>query len=177
MKKSSFKSKTYTSKEVLELVHTNLCDPIKVQRYKGDKYIMLFVDNYSRMMTIMFLKKKFDAFQMFKWYLARVEKETRKSLKCLRSNRGGKFTSREFEEFYNDRGIKRQTSTLRTPLQNGIAERRNRLVIDYARFLMMEKNVALRYWREAISTTVYTLNRAQIMKGVVPLPIDFCKSS
>ena len=115
MTKSSFKRKTYTSKEVLELVHTNLCGPIEVQSYKGDRYIMLFVDDYSRMMIVMFLKKKFDAFQMFKWYLARVEKETGKILKCLRSDRGGEFTSREFEVFCNDKGIKRQTSAPRTP--------------------------------------------------------------
>ena len=56
MTKSSFKSKTYTSKEILEIVHTDLCGPIEVQIYKGDKYIMLFVDDYSRMMTFMFLK-------------------------------------------------------------------------------------------------------------------------
>ena len=56
MKKSSFKSKTYTSKEILEIVHTDLYGPIEVQSYKGDKYIMLFVDDYSRMMTVMFLK-------------------------------------------------------------------------------------------------------------------------
>ena len=115
MTKSSFKRKTYTSNEVLELVHTDLCGPIEVQIYKGDKYIMLFVDDYSRMMTVMFLKQKSDAFQMFKWYLARVEKETGKRLKCLRSDRGGEFTSKEFEEFYNERGIKRQTLAPRTP--------------------------------------------------------------
>ena len=82
MTKSSFKSKTYTSKEILELVHTDLCGPIKVQSYKGDKYIMLLVHDYSRMMTVMFLKQKYDTFQMFKWYVARVEKEIGKSLKC-----------------------------------------------------------------------------------------------
>ena len=82
---------------------------------------------------------------MFKWYLARVEKETRKNLKCLRSDKGGEFTSREFEIFCNDKGIKRKTSTPKTPPQNGIAERWNRSVIDYARTLMMEKNVALKY--------------------------------
>ena len=106
---------------------------------------MLFVDDYSRMTIIIFLKYKSDAFQMFKWYLARVEKEKGKRLKCLRSYRGGEFMSREFEEFCNERGIKRQTSTPRTPPQNGIAERRNRLVIDYAITLMMKKNVALKY--------------------------------
>ena len=56
MAKSSFKSKAYSSKEILEIVHTDLCGPIEVQIYKGDKYIMLFVDDYSRMMTIIFLK-------------------------------------------------------------------------------------------------------------------------
>ena len=78
MTKSSFKSKAHTSKEILELVHTNLCGPMEVKSYKGDKYILLFVDDYSRMMIVMFLKQKYDAFQMFKWYLARVEKETGK---------------------------------------------------------------------------------------------------
>ena len=133
MTKSSFKSKTYTYKEVLEIVHTNLCGPIEVQSYKGDKYIMLFVDDYSRMIIVMFLKKKYDAFQIFHWYLARVEKETTKSLKLLRLDKGGEFTSREFEMFYNDKGIKRQTSTPRTPPQNGIVERRNRSIMDCAR--------------------------------------------
>ena len=119
---------------------------------------MLFVDDYSRMITVMFLKQKSNAFQMFKWYLARVEKELGKSLKCLKLDRGGEFTSREFEVFYNDKGIKRQTSAPMTPPQNGIVERINRSVIDYARTLMMEKNVALKYWREVLITTVYTLN-------------------
>ena len=82
---------------------------------------------------------------MFKWYLAMVEKETGKSLKCLKLDRGGEFTSREFEVFYNDKGIKRQTSAPRTPPQNGIAERRNKSMIDYVQTLMMEKNVAIKY--------------------------------
>ena len=125
MTRSSFKRKTYTFKEILEIVHTDLCGPIDVQSYKGDKYIMFFIDYYSRMMAIMFIKKKSNAFQMFKWYLARVEKEVGKSPKCLRSNREGEFTSMKYEMFYNDRGIKRQTSAPRTPPKNGIAERRN----------------------------------------------------
>ena len=105
---------------------------------------MLFVDDYSRMMTVGFQKKKSNAFKMFKKYLARVEKGIGKSLKFLRSERGGEFTSKYFEVFCNDRGIKRKTSAPRTPPQNVIAERRNKSVIDCARTLMMEKNVALK---------------------------------
>ena len=56
MTRSSFKSKDYTSEEILEIVHTDLCGPIEVKSYKGDKYIMLFFDGYSKMMIVVFLK-------------------------------------------------------------------------------------------------------------------------
>ena len=82
---------------------------------------------------------------MYKWYLARVEKETGKSLKCLRSNQRGEISSNEFNNFCNDRGIKRKTSTPRTSPQNGIAKRRNKSIMDYASTLMMEKKVAKKY--------------------------------
>ena len=104
--------------------------------------------------------------------MAKIEKEIGKSLKCLRSDRGGEFTSKDFEVFCNDKGIKRQTSTPRTPLQNGIVERRNRSVIDCAKTLMMEKNVTLKYWREAVSTSIYSLNRVQINKGTNATPFE-----
>ena len=63
----------------------------------------------------MYLKQKLEAFEKFKWYLERVEKETRKRLKCLRSDRGGEFISNEFNNFYIERGIKRQVSTPSSP--------------------------------------------------------------
>ena len=99
---------------------------------------------------------------MFKQYLVRVEKETEKSLKCLRSDKGGEFISNQFEMFYNDKGIKRHTSTPKTPPQNGIVERRNRSVMDCART----------HWREVVSTTIYTLNRIQIKKGTNATPFE-----
>ena len=107
MGKTSFKSKNYQSEDILEIVHTNLCGPIGVESYSGEKFFILFVDDYSRMMTVMYLREKSEAFEKFKWYLARVEKETRKRLKCLRSNKGGEFISNEFNNFFIERGIKR----------------------------------------------------------------------
>ena len=53
------------------------------------------------------IKEKLEASKKFKWYLARVEKEIGKILKCLRSYRGGKFISNEFKNFFIERGIKR----------------------------------------------------------------------
>ena len=99
MTKSSFKSKNHTSSEILELVNTYLCGPITAQSYCGARYFIVFADYYSRMMIAMYLKEKFEAFKMFKWYLVRVEKEIGKDLKCLRSDRGGESTLNEFELF------------------------------------------------------------------------------
>ena len=107
MGKTSFKRKDYHSKDVLELVHTDLCGPIAIESYSGDKFFILFVEDYSRMITVMCLKEKLEAFQKFKWYLARVEKEDGEKLKCLRSDRGGEFILNEFNEFCIERGIKR----------------------------------------------------------------------
>ena len=137
--KTSFKRKNYQSKEVLEIVH------IGVESYSGKKIFILYVDDYSRMMTVMYLKEKLEAFEKFKWYLARVEKEIRKILKFLRSERGSEFISNEFNNFYIERGIKRQVSAPGTPAQNGIAERRNRSIIDCVRTLLIKKNVAIKY--------------------------------
>ena len=71
------------------------------------KNLFFFVDDYSRMMTVMYLKEKSKAFEKFKWYLAREKKEIRKKLKCLRLDRGGEFISNEFNEFYIKIGIMR----------------------------------------------------------------------
>ena len=115
MNRSSFSSKPHSSNDILNLVQTDLYGPMKVESYYGDRYIILFIDDYSRMMTMMSLKIKSSTFQMFKWYKERVEKEINKKLKFLRSDRGGEIISNEFNMFYNDRGIKRQMSSLELP--------------------------------------------------------------
>ena len=56
--------------------------------------------------------------------------------------------------------------------QNGIAERRNRSIMDCARTIMMEKNVATKYWKEAINTTIHTLNKVQLKKGTNKTPYE-----
>ena len=99
MKNSNFKRKTYTTSDILELIYTNPCGPIGIQSYCRDQFLILFKDDYSIMMTMIFLKDKSDVYYLFKWYLYRVEKQKRKSLKCLRSDRGGELISNEFNNF------------------------------------------------------------------------------
>jgi transposase InsO family protein len=81
---------------------------------------MLLVDEYTRITVVFFLNKKLEAFESFKTYKEMVETETKLKIKLLGSDNGGEFTSKEFMEFYNKHGIKRQFSVARTPQQNGV---------------------------------------------------------
>ena len=90
----------------------------------------------------MFMKLKSYKFDMFKWYKARVEKETGKQLKCLRSDRGDEFMSVELTNFCDGHGIKRKVYAPRIPHQNEISKRRNRSIFYCARTLLIEKEVA-----------------------------------
>ena len=76
---------------------------------------MLLVDDYTIMIAVCFLKNKSEAFENFKIYKEIVENEMDSRIKCLRSNNGGEFTSKEFMDFCSKHGIKRQFFVARTP--------------------------------------------------------------
>ena len=157
-----FKSKEHHSKKPLELVHTDLCGPMRTQSTNGDKYFMLCIDDYTRMTWVLFLKHKHQALDRFKVFKAQVENQLEKRIKILRSDRGGEFTSEEFTKYCEHHGIQRQYSAPRTPQQNGVVERKNRTVQEMARTMLTESKMADKYWKEAIHTAVYIQNRCLI---------------
>jgi hypothetical protein len=71
--KTRFKSKEYSTTRPLEIVHTYLFGPTKTKGLKGEKYLMLLVDDYTRMTVVYFLKNKSEAFQNFNIYKEMVE--------------------------------------------------------------------------------------------------------
>jgi transposase InsO family protein len=109
-------------------VHTDLVGTTRKKGLKGEKYFMLLVDDYTRMNAFFFLKKKSKSVENFKVYKEIVENEMESKIKCLRSNNGGEFNSKEFMDFCKKNGIKRQFSIARTPQQNGVVERKNMTV-------------------------------------------------
>ena len=81
---------------------------------------MIFVDDFTRMMWVAFLKENLEAFEKFKIFKNKVENESRVKIKSLRSDRGGEFTCREFNIYFEEHGTKRQLSSPHTPEKNGI---------------------------------------------------------
>jgi transposase InsO family protein len=93
------------------------------------------------MNAVCFLKNKSEALENFKIYKEMVENEMDSRIKCLRSNNGGEFTSKEFMDYCNNHGIKRQFSIVRTLQQNGVVETKNRTVQEMARTMIMDSKL------------------------------------
>jgi hypothetical protein len=113
--KNNFQGKSFLAREKLDLVHIDLCGPTKTRAYHGERYFILFIDDYSKMMWVTFLREKLEAFDKFKIFKAKLENESGTRIKCLRSNRGGEFTSDSFNNYCEVHIIHRKTSTPRTP--------------------------------------------------------------
>jgi transposase InsO family protein len=95
-------------------VHTDLVGPTSTKGLKGERYFMLLVDDYTRMIVVLFLKNKLESFEKFDIYKEIVENEMDSRIKCLILDNGGEFTSKEFMEYFNNHGIKRQFFIART---------------------------------------------------------------
>jgi hypothetical protein len=91
-----------------------------------------------------------------------VENEMDSRIKCLRSDNGGEFTSKEFMDYCNNHGIKRQFSVAGTPQQNGVVERKNRAVQEMARAMIMDSNLTDIFWTQTVHTTIHIQNRVML---------------
>ena len=103
-----FKTKEHSTTMPLELVHTDLCGPTQSKGLNGEEYFMLLVDAFIRMTWVCLLKIKLEAFECFKIFKELVENEAELRIKCLRSDNGGEFTSKEFNVYCEEHGIRRQ---------------------------------------------------------------------
>ena len=97
------------------------------------------------MCWVYFLRNKSNALVVFKKFKAFVELQTGHKLKKLRSDRGGEYTSREFEDFCAGTGIEKQLTVAYSPQQNGVAERKNRTIIEMSRSMLIEKGLPLSF--------------------------------
>ena len=136
MTKLPFKGKGHRAAETLELIHSDVCGPMSVTARGGFSYFITFIDDYSRYGYVYLMRYKSEAFEKFKDFKAEVEKQLSKSIKSLRSDRGGEYLSEEFQDYLRENGIVSQWTPPGTPQHNGVSERRNRTLLDMVRSMM-----------------------------------------
>ena len=134
----SFKSKKYiSSKKPLELIHMDLCGPMRIQSRSGKRYVMVIVDDFSRFTWVFFLVSKDETFDEFVAFAKKEQRRTGCPLVHLRSDHGTEFENSKFDEFCTEHGMDHNFSAPRTPQQNGVVERKNRSLEDMARTMLI----------------------------------------
>ena len=171
MTKSPFTEKGERATELLGLVHTDVCGPMSTSARGGYFYFITFTDDLSRYGYVYLMKHKSDSFEMFKRFRSEVEKQTGKSIKTLRSDRGGEYLSSEFLPYLGEIGIFSQWTPPGTPQHNGVSERRNRTLLDMIRSMMGFASLSISFWGYALESACYLLNRVT-SKPVIKTPYE-----
>ena len=156
----SFRSSLSRKSELLSLVHSDVCGPMEVESLGGNRYFLTFIDDSSRKVWVYFLRTKDQVLDYFKLFHAMVERESGKKLKCLRTDNGGEYTSREFNAYCGRHGIRHEKTVPRTPQHNGVAERMNRTIMERVRSMISMAKLPKPFWGEAVRTACYLINRS-----------------
>ncbi|GJR28314.1 putative ribonuclease H-like domain-containing protein [Tanacetum coccineum] len=163
--RASCKSKTENSISLpLHLLHMDLFGPTFVKSLMKKMYCLVVTDDYSRFTWVFFLATKDETSGILKSFITGIENLVDHKVKVIRCDNGTEFKNREMNQFCEMKGILRQFSVARTPQQNGVAERRNRTLIEAARTMLADSKLPTTFWAEAVNTACYVQNRVLVVK-------------
>ncbi|KAI3723657.1 hypothetical protein L2E82_35412 [Cichorium intybus] len=164
MTKAPFSGTNERAKDLLGIIHTDVCGPFKPMTRYGERYFITFTDDLSRYGYVYLIKHKHEAFEMFKTFQSEVENQLNKTIKVLRSDRGGEYLTTNFMDHLKTFGIVSQLTPPGTPQHNGVSERRNRTLLDMVRSMMSRSTLPLSFWGYALQTAARLLNMAPTKK-------------
>jgi transposase InsO family protein len=168
------------SVELLEIIHTDICGPFDNQYFGGEKYFITFIDDFSRYGYVYLLHEKSQLVDALEVYITEVERQLDRKVKIIRSDRGGEYYGKydetgqcpgPFAKILEKHGICAQYTMPGMPQHNGVAERRNRTLMDMVRSMLSNSNLPKSLWMYALKTVVYLLNRVP-SKSVPKTPFE-----
>ncbi|GKE48443.1 retrovirus-related pol polyprotein from transposon TNT 1-94 [Tanacetum coccineum] len=159
-----FKTKLNSSiRKCFHLLHMDLFGPVSPMSINHKKYTLVIVDEYSRYIWVHFLKKKSQAPEVIMSFIRMVENQNDVKVKQIRTDNRTEFRNHELESFYDEKEISQNFSSPCTPKQNGVAERKNRNLIEVVRKMLNGLVLSKHFWTEAVRIACYTLNRSIIL--------------
>jgi transposase InsO family protein len=155
------------------LVHSDIWGPSRVKSTLGYYYFVTFIDDYSRCTWLFLMKNRSDVFRIFQEFYAEIKNQFNTTIKILRTDNAREYMSSQFQSFLTLQGIIHQSSCAHTPQQNGVAERKNRHLVETARTLLLHHNVPSRFWGDALLTACHLINRmpSSVLQDQIPYSI------
>ncbi|RVW69043.1 Retrovirus-related Pol polyprotein from transposon RE1 [Vitis vinifera] len=162
------------AKSPFELVHTDVWGPCRTASTLGFQYFVTFIDDYSRC-TWLLMKNRAELFSIFQKFYTEIQTQFNISIRVLRSDNAREYFSAQFTSFMSHHGILHQSSCAHTPQQNGVAERKNRHLVETARTLLLHNHVPFRFWGDAVLTACYLINRmpSSVLHDQIPHSLLF----
>lgn len=157
------------------LVHSDVWGPSRIASDSGFRYFVTFIDDFSRCTWLCLMKSRSELFSLFENFYHEIKTQFGIPIRSLCSDNAREYMSHQFQVFMASKGILHQTSCAHTPQQNGVAERKNRHLVETARTLLIHGNVPLRFWDTAVLTSCYLINRmpSSVLSNQVPHSILF----
>jgi GAG-pre-integrase domain/Integrase core domain len=105
MIKAPFTKKSEKSKDLLGLMHSDVCGPMSISARDGSRYFITFTDDFTRYDYIYLMRHKSESFEKFKEFKTEVENQLVKKIKVFRTDRGGEYLSGKFRGYLKANGI------------------------------------------------------------------------
>ncbi|GKA06974.1 putative ribonuclease H-like domain-containing protein [Tanacetum coccineum] len=124
----------------LFMLHMDLFGPTFVSSLMHEMYCLVVTDDYSRFTWVLFLTTNDETSEILKHFIKEIENLVDNTVKIIKSDNETEFKNKVMDDFCREKGTKREYSVARTPQQNGVAERRNRTLIEAARTILGKFN-------------------------------------
>ena len=144
---------------MLELVCADIRGPMETTFLGGHRYVVSFIDSYSRFARASFMKHKSEVLEKFRQFCIDEGVPKTFSSLTLRSDGGGEYDNKAFDVFCFAQRIKREMTAPYSPHQNGVADRRWQTVGNMARCLLEQTNLPKSFWVRAVDVAFYLTNR------------------
>ncbi|GJW72466.1 putative ribonuclease H-like domain-containing protein, partial [Tanacetum coccineum] len=163
--KVSYKSKTVNSISLpLHMLHMDLFGPTFVKSLIKNMYCLVVTDDFSRFTWVFFLATKDETSGILMNFITGIENLVDQKVKVIRYDNGTEFKNRVMNQFCEMKGIKREFNVARAIERNGVAERRNRTLIEAAKTILPDSKLRTTFWAEAVDTACYVQNRVLVVK-------------
>ncbi|GJW17694.1 retrotransposon protein, putative, ty1-copia subclass [Tanacetum coccineum] len=164
MARKPFTHASEKADDLLRIIHSDVCGPFRTTSREGANYYVTFTDDFSRYGYVYLIKHKHEVFEILKTFQNEVENQLGKTIKVLRSNRGGGYLIQEFLDHLRSHGIISQLTPPYMPQHNGVSERRNRTLLDMVRSMTSLTTLPMSFWGYAIESAARILNMVPTKK-------------
>ncbi|GJR13934.1 putative reverse transcriptase domain-containing protein [Tanacetum coccineum] len=148
----------------LNLLHMDLCGPMRVASINGKKYILVIVDDYSRYTWTLFLRSKDETPEVLKDFLTMIQRNLQAQVISVRTDRGTEFLNKTLHMLSpKEEVVTSDFHSSRTPGTERVVERRNHTLVEAARTMLSASKLPLSFWAEAVATACYTQNKSIII--------------